>query len=255
MAEENSNWREVLPEEIRHNDSLAKFKDVGSVAKSYLELERRMGSTVVIPKDTDKEEAWNSFYGKWGRPEKHEAYEFPKLPEQLKIDDAFGGSVKSLAHKMGLNQRQFNQLVEWGSEQSLAVMNEQQKVSEQNQAKLRSEWGFRYNDNLEKAHKTLAMLVGFKDDHPFIKYLDNSNLGDDPEFLKFLLEVGTRFNEDTFVDSKSKQDVVEKDQAKQKINEIRADPKHPYWNEQDARHGDAVKEMNRLYAIVFPHEE
>lgn len=247
-------WRQSLPEELRFNDGLSKFKDVGSVAKSYLELEKKLGSAVSIPKDTDKEDEWNNFYGKWGRPGKPEEYEFPKLPEQLKIDDQFGGSVKSLAHKMGLNKRQFQQLVEWGSEQSLAMMNEQNKARETNQGKLKNEWGFTYNDKLEKAHKTLAMLVGFKEDHPFIKYLENSSMGDDPEFLKFLYDVGTRLGEDTFVDSKTKTDVVEKDQAKQKINEIRADQKHPYWNEQDPRHGDAVREMDRLYKQVYGEE-
>lgn len=255
MPEEND-WRESLPFELKTSDSLSKFKDVGSLAKSYTELEKMMGSRVSIPNEKSKEDEWNGFYKSWGRPEKHDEYKFPdKLPEGLSIDDEFGGSVKMLGHKLGLNQSQFNKLIEWGVEQSQGALSAQQKAAETSQKALKDEWGFRYKDNIEKAHQTLAALVGYKDDHPFIKYLETSAMGDSPEFLRFLYELNDRFGEDKLLDSdKSKAELAQGD-AKKRINEIRADQKHPYWNEQDPRHMDAVKEMNSLYAKAYPGGE
>lgn len=259
MSDDNPNnppqdWRLSLPTPLQNSETLGKFKDVGSLASSYVELEKRMGSSVSIPKDTDKEDVWNGFYSKWGRPEKHDAYAFPEIPKELKIDDNFGGSVKALAHKMGLNQRQFNELVNWGVEQSQGILTEQQKTAETNEKALKAEWGFGYSNKIEKAHKALAMLVGFKEDHPFLKYLETSAMGDSPEFLKFLLEVHDRFGEDGFVDSRTATQETERGDAQKKINEIRADAKHPYWNESDPRHADALKEMDKLYQIVYPKE-
>lgn len=248
MAEENSlPNRDWLPEDLRFNDSLSKFKDAGSVARSYLEIEKKFGSTVNLPKDDSKPEEWDKFYKNWGRPEKFDGYKFPEIPKDLSINDEFGGVVKNLGHKLGLNQRQFDQLVMWGVEQSQGMLSEQGKASEASEKELKSEWGFRYNDNIEKAHKSLAMLVGFKEDHPFIKYLENNKMGDAPEFLKFLLDVGERFSEDKFIDSKASTVASEKSDAQKQINIIRADAKHPYWSENDPRHSDAVKEMDKLY--------
>lgn len=45
------------------------------------------------------------------------------------------------------------------------------------------------------------------------------------------------------------------DGAKEKIAEVRSDPKHPYFNNSDFRHKDAAARMNRLHEIAFPEPE
>lgn len=246
-----SDWRETFPDELKLHPSILKFKDPISLGKSYIELEKRMGSRVEMPDfEKAKPEELETFYTKWGRPEKPDAYEYPKLPEGMNIDDGFGNSVKSLAHKLGLNKNQFNQLTQWGIEQSQGMYIEQQKENEKSQSALKAEWGFRYNDNLEKSHKALAMMTGYNDKHPFLKYLETSGMGNNPEFLKFLHEFGEKFSEDKFIDPSIQKTEMNKENAKKRINEIKADTKHPYWNEQDARHTDAVKEMNKLYEEI-----
>ena len=245
-------WRTLLPEDLRFSDRLSKFKDAGSLAKSYMDLESEMGKRISLPGEDAKDEELNAFYAKWGRPEKHDAYEFPKeLPEGLHIDENFGGSVKALAHKLGLNKRQFNQLVTWGVEQSQGMMLEQQKESELSEKALKDKWGFRFNDNIEKSDKALAFLVGGNAKHPFLDYLEQSGMKNSPQFREFLLEFGQRFSEHAFINPDVQRGEMDKQAAEKRIKEIRSDPKHPYWLDSAPGHIEAVKEMQELYNKAF----
>lgn len=254
MAEENSDWRTGLPEDLRTKDTFSKFKDVPSLAKSYMELEQHLGKSTVLPGEDAKPEDYDAFFKKWGRPDKFDEYKFPeKLPEGMAIDEKFGGSVKALAHDLGLNKKQFDKLVKWGVEQSVGMSQLKQQQAEEGMKSLKTEWGFSYDNNIEKAHRALALLVNFDDKHPMVKIIDETGLGDNPAFIKFLVELGDRFGEDGLVgDNKNKELEVKVEDAKKKINEMRADQKGPYWNENDPRHNDAIKEMARLYEIAYP---
>jgi hypothetical protein len=198
----------------------------------------------------------DSYYKKWGRPDKNEDYKFPdKMPEGFSINEEFGGAVRSLGHKLGLNQRQFSDLTQWGIEQSVAIEALQKTERETGQKGLKDKWGYAFDSNREKALRTLNMLTGGKQDHPFVQYLKNSGAGDSPQFLEFMLELNEKFGEDKFIDSKIHQETMDKDNARKKINEIKADSKGAYWNENHSQHGDALKEMNRLYEIAYGEEK
>jgi hypothetical protein len=247
-------WLQQLPEDVRLHPSVLKFKGPDQLAKSYIELEKMMGSRITLPDfEKGKPEEVEEFLTKWGRPGKADGYEYSQMPEGLTMDETFGTAVKGLAHQLGLNKAQFAKLEKWGIDQSQGMMIEQQKAQEKVTNELRAEWGFGYNDNVEKAHKTLAMLVGYNEKHPFLNHVEKSGLGNDPAFLKFMLDVSERFSEDKLIDTKIKGEELTRENARKKINEMRADKKNPYWNEMDPRHKDAVKEMNDLYAIAHPN--
>ncbi|BFD45673.1 MAG: hypothetical protein DMENIID0002_03190 [Rickettsia endosymbiont of Sergentomyia squamirostris] len=52
-----SDWLANMPEEIRKAESLGKFKDVSSLAHSYLEAEKSLNQRVAVPKDDSSDEA------------------------------------------------------------------------------------------------------------------------------------------------------------------------------------------------------
>ncbi|WP_341754628.1 hypothetical protein [Candidatus Tisiphia endosymbiont of Dioctria rufipes] len=54
----NNSWLASLPEEIRKAESLSKFKDISSLAQSYLEAEKRLNQRVAVPKDDISDEEW-----------------------------------------------------------------------------------------------------------------------------------------------------------------------------------------------------
>ena len=68
MNDENNDWISALDEPLRESSSLAKFKDINTLAKSYLELEKSQTKSVSIPTEEAAEEEWDDFYNRLGRP-------------------------------------------------------------------------------------------------------------------------------------------------------------------------------------------
>lgn len=120
-----------IPEDIRGEASLSKFNDFGGMAKSYINLEKKIGSSIPLPgKDFTPEElkAWQNDSALRLRdtgltfakiqdlpPEKPDAYEFNVEgiePEKINNDKAIAG-FKNVAHKLGLNQAQAGEMVNW----------------------------------------------------------------------------------------------------------------------------------------------
>jgi hypothetical protein len=247
MADNNNDWKESLPDSIRANESLGKFKDVGALANSYIELQRMMGSRDKLPNAESKDEEWSTHYEKLGRPKDTSGYKFPDIPKEYAVSDDFKGALTGLAHQMGLNQRQFDNMVSWGMSQSKAIGDRQAEVTAGLMKGLKDKWGFAADANMERAHKTIAMLAGYKADHPFVKWLEESGNDRNPVIMDFFYDVSKQFEEDNFVDEHTKREAADRSMAQSKINGIMADHKHPYWNEGDPRHGDAVKEVADLY--------
>lgn len=249
MAEDN--WRSALPPEYQNSDQLSRFKDLGGLVKSYLDQERFISTTGRVPKEDSKPEEWDKYYDHWGRPKDPKEYKVPDLPKEYALDDNFKSDMLKFAHELGLNQKQFNHMISWGLKQSQGIFEQQQIARQQEVEALKSKWGFRFDSKSERAKRTIAQLVGFKSDDPFVQWLQSTGNDTNPVVLEFFDRVAEEMGEDSFVDEQTKQEASDKEEARKKINEIRADQKHPYWNENDPRHKDAVAEMARYHEIVF----
>jgi hypothetical protein len=141
MEESNSppEWLETLPEEMRAVATLHKFKDVAGLAKSYTELEGKMGNALRIPGEDAGEEAHKAFAedlrNKYNNaspyklgylpdesdPESVKLYQQQLgVPEEAKLyPDAEGlqedtaQRTKELAHAAGLTPAQYKSMSEW----------------------------------------------------------------------------------------------------------------------------------------------
>src|SRR5439155_23792244 len=96
---------------IAKDPSLAGIKDVGSLAKSYVEGQKMIGGSLRLPKPDAKPEdvdrAWGDIYTKLGRPESAEKYEFKIAKEMEKfLPEADVKAFKSAAFKAGLSTKQ-----------------------------------------------------------------------------------------------------------------------------------------------------
>jgi hypothetical protein len=59
-----ADWRSSIPDDIRGEKSLADIKDVGALAKGYVESQKMIGRSIRIPgKDAEKTD-FDAFYGK-----------------------------------------------------------------------------------------------------------------------------------------------------------------------------------------------
>jgi hypothetical protein len=254
MAEDNNgDWRASLPLEYRTSDSLSKFKDLGGLVKSYIDMEKFVSTTGRVPRDDSKPEDWASYYKHWGRPEKPE-YKFPDLPKEYQPEDDFKGAISNMAHELGLNQKQFDKMVQWGLQQSQGIYEKNNRILNESINELKKKWGYSFDRNRERAQKTAAMLVDFKSDHPFIQWLESTGNVDNPIVLDFFYDLSKRLGEDNFVDEHVKKEASDKEEAGKKIREIMSDAKHAYFNENSPMHKDAVNEMARLYSLAYPEE-
>ena len=74
-ATEGAAWYANLNSDFNNHPSIQKFNDVNGLAKSYLSLEKMMGQDkIVMPKDDNDIEGWNSMYSRLGVPETSDGY-------------------------------------------------------------------------------------------------------------------------------------------------------------------------------------
>lgn len=78
-----SDWRASLPPELQAEKSLESFKDVGALAKSFVETKRMVGKGVEVPPADAKPEVLAEFRKRAGIPESPDKYAvtLPKPPE------------------------------------------------------------------------------------------------------------------------------------------------------------------------------
>ena len=179
---------------------LARFKTHNDLGKSYLELERKIGASVVLPgKDATSEEK-DAFYKRLGRPDSQNGYELDPvfLPDGVTRDEASENSFKAIAFELGLTKDQARKLNKFAVDQAIAtIAGARQQMSEKKREgseSLRKEHGLEYDKKLS--------LVGLVNNRfggeDWIRYL-NQGPGNDPTMLRFLIKVGEAISEETLV--------------------------------------------------------
>ena len=125
-------WQDSLAEDIRANPTLDKFKSQDDLAKSYVELERMNGRSLVLPGEDAPEDAWDKYYAKaqesghltvhpdhatddqakafWkaiGVPDDGDGY---KVPDNFDgLPDEYVKSLTALAVKAGWTNKQYQE--------------------------------------------------------------------------------------------------------------------------------------------------
>ena len=226
--EVSDTWQtQHLPEDLRDNDTLSKFKDVGALGNSYLELQKMVGSRVKLPAEDATEEDINSFYNQIGRPETPDKYEL-NIPEsnyqQEKIKEFL-----DQAHASGLTNKQAQAAVDFyhsmevdGQVNSDAAMQQARLDAE---TSLKKEWGpTDYAKNLAVSRRA------------FNRFADEPAL------------------EGSGKDSGS----IDADSAKIEIAAMMKDKKHKYnealFDNTHAKHLEALSYRDHLYDIVYTEE-
>ena len=146
---------------------LGKFDDVESLAKSYQELQSRMGNSVRLPSSESTPEETRAFYQKMGMPETPEGY---KVPEGL--EEAFG-EFQQIAHSANLTQQQFSKMASLQEE----MADKQNKYLEESAERLQGKWG----DNYEMANSLAKGAVEALSEHSEVlaSTLQNVDLRDE----------------------------------------------------------------------------
>jgi hypothetical protein len=145
------NWAEGLDEKASNLVKQKGWKDIGSVIKSYENLETAFGAdkagrTLLLPKNDQDTEARDLIYTRLGRPENAEKYVY-KAPEGVQIDNDLVKMSKDIAFKSGMNQSQYDAMAKAWDDLSASKMAEMGQVSQttlaEEYATLTKEWGSR----------------------------------------------------------------------------------------------------------------
>jgi hypothetical protein len=249
-----SDWRSSLSEDIREDPNFAKFKDVNSLAASYVNLQSHLGRDKITKPVTESD--WNDVYEFLGRPESPDKYEVAlpeNLPDQVKsqFSDEALSSFKQEAHRLGLNAQQVKSLVAWqagnmGSQYD--ALNEMQgKSVEDGERALKEEWGRAYDQNINFAKKAFSEYGG----DSLAAKMESSGLGNDPDVLKAFANIAkaTMADKDLIGPSSGAKMTLTPEEAKAEAASIMSHP--AYLDRRHPEHNALVKKVQNLFAEAY----
>lgn len=192
-------WLATLPEPLRGEKTLTKFKDPAALAQSYVNLEK-MPRGVTAPKDDAPDTEWNEYYEKLGRPKTVDEYKIKaKVPEGVIWNDVAEKTMLTKMHARGLSTKQAQGLINdylgltvEGLTEVKRSLNESKDTAE---AEMRKEWGGLADRNISLVQRVVHEFGG----EEFKTYLDETGLGNDPRFMKFVHALGVPMLEDNLI--------------------------------------------------------
>lgn len=250
-------WRDSLPDDMRNHPALQDFKDVTGLTKSYLSQQELIGKDKITIPGEDDADGWGNLYGKLGRPEKAEGYEYkaPEGSEGLKVDDELVSQYQKKFYELGLSKKQGEALFNLYNENVVNKINgltaDAEKRRADTQLLLKKEWGQAYDQNLNMAKNVIKELG----DPDLIPFLEETGLGNDPRIVKIFYNIATKTSEDNFKSGGQGGGFISTpEQAKNKISQLQADDKfmEAYMNKTHPEHKASVKRMSDLFSQAYP---
>lgn len=266
-----SSWRDVLPDELKNNPSLVTTKDVASLAKQFVDQQTHLGNAVRIPSENASPEDRMAFYNKIiakvpglivrpdmvndesrevfhkmvGRPDKPEDY---KLIEGL-TDNDYTKMLRTAAHKQGLNQAQFTELVSVFPAIAADGQKAAEKADFERKEAITKEWGAATEKNT-----AIAVSVAEKTGAPpeLVEAIKGGKAG--MTTLKWLHGLASSFGGEGahMSTAQGSSAAMTPAEAVAQIAEIRNNRTHPVWNKRDPQHQIAVQEWAKLHEYANP---
>jgi hypothetical protein len=237
-------FQTLLPEDLRGDETLGRFKDTGALAKSYLELRKMQGAQVTIPAEDASQDDWAKFYDKF-RPSTPEDYELPQGPVELQED--MQRWFRQTAHDLGLSPKQATQL--FGSYTTL--LNEIQTEADQeivtareaSMKALNAEWGAEAQSRITAADQFGSRVLS----QDTWKALKATGMADNAHFVKDLYALSEKMAGGSLSNAAGDQTPGLDDQkaaAKKRLDEIYSNM-HQYYQKPAL-----VEEATRLEKLL-----
>jgi hypothetical protein len=246
-----TDWHSSLPEDLRKDGTLSRYKEPVDAFKALIEANKTIGKGIQPRPDptTATPEQMNSWRQSQGIPLAPDGYELPAglLPEAI---ETFRGEF----HKLGIPAAAAKQLAERyvSFEQDRLDRMQAGWVAELGQ--IRKEWGEPlWNQKFTAATRAIeqaAVESGYTPEQ-LKQFLDSSRLGDHPMMFKIFATVGEKLKEDGWISG----DTSAPSDAKQRIAEIRGNPKHPAMDTSHPGHREAHEALMDLYRLAHGTRE
>lgn len=250
-------WYAALPEDIRGHASMRKFTSGEALAKSYINLEKTLGSEkVALPKGADDTEGWERLYKAAGRPDVAEGYEFRKfeeLPEGFDYPKETEDAFREIAHKAGLSVRQAQTLRDWFVENAAAAYadeaTEDDTASDLALAELQREWGNATGQKLALAQHAVEQHFGAE----FKEMLDETGLGNDVRLIRGLAKLAEITGADRDLAGRGATQATP-GELKDQIARFRAEHAGSLMDKMHPEHNRHVQQLHDLYVKLHPEQ-
>lgn len=259
-AAPTQDWRTGIPEDLRSDPSLADIKDVGNLAKSYVNSQKLIGKNrISLPGEDATDQEWGQFYNSLGRPEQPDAYNFgerPVMPEGVQYDEQFEGTFKNLAHTAGLTPKQAKQIYDGYHEYVGNKLTSEGQTSEAQASQwvdsLKQEFGKAYDERVDLAQRAVETYGSPE----LTEWLDNTGMGNNPMIVKMFAKIGENLAEGRPDISSQRSFTMTPDQARQEISRYNRDSDfmNAYNSGDHAGHAQAVQKMNNLFQLAYPDD-
>ena len=178
-------WTSQLNDEVRNNPDimkqLSKFGKISDLAKSYSELESKLGKSIVRPGKDASDKEKEAFYQALGKP---------KSADKYGIDDDNAGLFKEIAFKNNLTDEQAKQLYtafqEVGRNAIAQAQAQKAATAKATDDALRAEWGNSYNAKITMLQRGVNTYGG----KALGEKLKNSGLLFDADVIKMFVKLG-----------------------------------------------------------------
>ena len=204
------------------------------------------------PEDSD---SLNTFYDRMGRPEAADNYSIPELKDNEGaviegLDHSMSEAFKAVAHKTGLSQKQYNEVVEGMTIMNIAEAKAHLDNVKVQQEAIATEWGA-----AEEQNYNILKNFARKTDAPegLIKALDDKQV--DAATAKWMLTAAnaTMGSKDRAIDDTTAHETaMTPSEANNKYMEIMNNKEHPYWNKMDTGHKAAITRVRELLILKDP---
>jgi hypothetical protein len=243
----------MIPEDLRDHPSLSPIKDVGNLAKSYINAQQLIGADKLAAPKNPSEEQLSEIYNYLGKPETPDAYEV--AVDGNIITEEAANSYKDVAHKLNLTPQQASGILEYYK--GLATNTQEQAVQnieyqrEQVENDLKKEWGQAYDQKISSAGQVIKEYG-----NPEMlewQLADGTKLGNHPEFIKAFANIAdfrqSVTSEDTISNTTSGSVMTPKE-AQAEIDAIMRSP--DYMNRENVvARNRAIERVQELYGMIY----
>ena len=251
-------WRDTLPEDLKADATLGKYKDVPALAAAHIALNKHLGSEkLVIPGKNATEDDWKQVFSKLGLPAEQKDYVI-KAKEGTTIAPSFSEKFAEMAYKNGVLPKQAQALMDWFSDANATseadYLEARTKAQGVELEALKTEMGAAFDPTLAKAARFISEFATPKE----VEYLEKTGLGNDVNLIRlFMAAAKDRYTEDQVKGQESTGKVMltpaDSLKAARDIVANKDNPTHAaYHDASHPNHKAALAEVQELFQQASP---
>lgn len=264
--EPSPSWQtDHLDVDLRGDPTLARFKNVNELGRSYLEARSKLGGegALIKPGEDASDEQRAEFFNALGRPVEAKDYDMSGLsvPEGMKYGEQpeFESKILDGFHKLGISQDQAKGAIELylretdgllapGRDEHVARMQEWDK-------EIHTRWGSAFNEKYDLADRAIKAALG---DELAAKVANipmpgGGVFGANPQILDMFAEIGgLRAEAGLLGDKRPTRYSKTPEQAIAEIEKLRNDPE--FRQKFQASDSEATRQWQDLHKQAYPED-